>query len=148
MICLACALSGVIGFAALSLFNVHVPYYALFGVAIGLATAIPLLGIAFLIPAVILAMLQPGAGVIDVVGVVGIYVMVQGIEAVLIPVVMGREVELHPVVLIIALFLCGKLLGVLGLILAVPIAASVRILAREFLWPRVQAWADDPGPKW
>ena len=148
VICLACALTGVLGFAALSLFNVHVPYYALFGVAIGLATAIPLLGIAFLIPAVILAMLQPGAGVIDVAGVVGIYVLVQGVEAVLIPVVMGREVELHPVVLIIALFLCGKLLGVLGLILAVPIAASVGILAREFLWPRVQAWADHPDPKW
>ncbi len=54
---------------------------------------------------------------------------------------MGREVELHPVTLIVAMLLCGKLVGILGVILAVPIAASARILAREFLWPRVRKWA-------
>ena len=62
--------------------------------------------------------------------------MVQVLETVVLtPMIMGREVELHPVTLIIALLLCGKLLGILGLILAVPIAATCRILAREFFWP-------------
>jgi predicted PurR-regulated permease PerM len=89
----------------------------------------------------ILTWLQPGAGPWDLVMVVGIYAAIQAVEAVLIPIVMGRDIELHPVTLIVALLLCGKLLGVLGLILAVPIAATVRILARVYLWPRLRAWA-------
>jgi hypothetical protein len=45
------------------------------------------------------------------------------------------------VTLIVALLLCSKLLGILGLILAVPIAASFRILLREYFWPRMEAWS-------
>jgi len=71
--------------------------------------------------------------------------VVQGLETVVLtPTIMGREVELHPVVLILALLLCGKLLGILGLILAVPIAATIRILAREFVLPRLRTLAALP----
>ncbi len=142
VICIACAITGVLGFLVLKLFGIHVPYGFLFGIGIGLATAIPLAGLLFLLPAIAVTMIQPGAGVGSVVGVIGVYVVVQALEAVLIPTIMGREVELHPVILLIALFLCGKLLGVLGLILAVPIAASVRILAREYFWPRLKGWME------
>ena len=141
IICLACAVTGVLGFLGISLLGVHVPYGILFGVAIGLATAIPLAGLAFLIPALALTMLEPGSTGLHLLAVVGVYLLVQGLEAVLIPAIMGREVELHPVTLIVALLLCGKLLGVLGLILAVPIAASARILLREYFWPRLGNWA-------
>ncbi len=79
----------------------------------------------------------PSAGPLHGVLVFGVYGLVQATEAVLIPWILGREVELHPVWLIVALLLCGKLLGILGLILAVPIAATVRILSREYLWPRL-----------
>ncbi len=141
LICILCALMGVIGFIGISLLGVHVPYGMLFGVAIGLATAIPLAGLAFLLPALALTMLEPTATGWHLGAVFGVYLLVQGLEAVLIPVIMGREVELHPVTLIVALLLCGKLLGVLGLILAVPIAATARILLREYFWPRLGNWA-------
>jgi predicted PurR-regulated permease PerM len=137
----ACALTGVIGFLITDMVGVGTPYGVLFGIGIGLATIIPLAGILLLIPAMILTWLQPGAGPWDLVMVVGIYAAIQAVEAVLIPIVMGRDIELHPVTLIVALLLCGKLLGVLGLILAVPIAATVRILALVYLWPRLRAWA-------
>jgi predicted PurR-regulated permease PerM len=141
IICLLCSLVGVAGFLVLQLFGVSVPYGILFGVLLGLATPIPLAGIVIAVPAVALTMIQPGATPIDGVMVFVVYGLVQATEAVLIPVVLGREVEIHPVWLIIALLLCGKLLGVLGVILAVPIAATVRILGREYLWPRLRAWA-------
>jgi predicted PurR-regulated permease PerM len=137
----ACALTGVIGFLITDMVGVGTPYGVLFGIGIGLATIIPLAGILLLVPAMILTWLQPGAGPWDLVMVVGIYAAIQAVEAILIPIVMGRDIELHPVTLIVALLLCGKLLGVLGLILAVPIAATVRILARVYLWPRLRAWA-------
>ncbi len=146
LICVICALVGCIGFLAIGLFGVHVPYGMLWGIGLGLATAIPLAGLLFIIPAVALTMIQPGAGLPDLLAVLAVYGVVQGLEACLIPLIMGREVELHPVMLIVALLLCGKLLGVLGLILAVPIAASLRILLREYFWPRVKSWAE--SGKW
>lgn len=141
IICALCSLVGVAGFLALQLFGITVPYGILFGVLLGLVTPIPLAGIIVTIPALALTLLQPEAGGLHLVLVLLVYGLVQATEAVLIPIVLGREVEIHPVWLIIALLLCGKLMGVLGLILAVPIAATVRILGREYLWPRLKAWA-------
>ena len=142
LICTICSLVGCLGFLLIGFFGVHVPYGMLWGIGIGMATAIPLAGLLFVIPAVVLTMIAPGAGMTDLIAVFVVYGVVQGLEACLIPIIMGREVELHPVTLIVALLLCGKLLGVLGLILAVPIAASFRILLREYFWPRMKSWAD------
>ena len=142
LICVICSLVGCLGFLLIGLFGVRVPYGMLWGIGIGLATAIPLAGLLFVIPAALLTLIQPGAGLADLVWVFAVYAIVQGVEAALIPAIMGREVELHPVTLIVALLLCGKLLGVLGLILAVPIAASFRILLREYFWPRLKQWAE------
>lgn len=141
IICLLCSLVGVMGFLALQLFGVKVPYGILFGVLLGLVTPIPLAGIVVAAPAIALTMIGANAGPVDGVLVFGVYLLVQATEAVLIPLILGREVEIHPLWLIIALLLCGKILGVLGLILAVPIAATVRILGREYLWPRLRSWA-------
>ncbi len=141
IICVLCAMVGVAGFLALQLFGTKVPYGVLFGVLLGLVTPIPMAGVVLAVPAMALTMIQPGATPVDGILVLIVYGLVQTTEAVLIPWILGREVELHPVWLIIALLLCGKILGVLGLILAVPIAATVRILGREYLWPRLRAWA-------
>ena len=142
LICFICSLIGCIGFLIIGLFGVKVPYGMLWGIGIGLATAIPLAGLLFIIPAAALTMIQPGATFTDLALVFVVYGLVQGVEACLIPMIMGREVELHPVTLIVALLLCGKLLGILGLILAVPIAASLRILLREWFWPRLRHWSE------
>lgn len=148
IICALCSLTAIGGFWIIDLFGFTVPYATLFGLAIGMATAVPLAGLLFVIPAAILALLEPGAGPLSAVLVLAVYGVVQTLDTVLIPLVMGRDVELHPVVLIIALLLCAKLLGVLGLLLAVPIAATCRILAREFLWPRLRELVARPEGFW
>jgi predicted PurR-regulated permease PerM len=126
------------------MFGPGVPYAVLFALFIGLATAVPLAGFLFLVPAVVMTLLDGGTAMTATL-VIGVYTVVQLVEMlVLTPGIMGHEVELHPVTLIVALLLCGKLVGILGLILAVPIAASGRILAREFLWPWLKQWADQP----
>lgn len=141
---IVCALCGVliwIGFALAG-----VPYAALFGLLIGLSTAVPLAGLIFLVPAGLLVVMGGDETIWRLSVVTGVYVIVQTLEmTVFTPMIMGREVELHPVTLIIALLLCGQLLGILGLILAVPIAATLRILAREFLLPRLRSLAELPA---
>jgi predicted PurR-regulated permease PerM len=135
IVCFICSVLIYIGFLAVGISGTGVPYAVLFSLLIGLATAVPLAGLLFLVPAIIMTGLDGGSAV-TIALIIIVYTIVQVMETVVLtPTIMGREVELHPVTLIIALLLCGKLLGILGLILAVPIAATVRIVAREFFFP-------------
>jgi predicted PurR-regulated permease PerM len=64
--------------------------------------------------------------------VVAIYVVVHQIEAHIVsPLIMARSVQLHPVTVIIAVLVMGNLLGLAGVILAVPAAAVVTVLLEE-----------------
>ena len=56
----------------------------------------------------------------------------------LIPALVGRSVGLHPVTVLVATFVAGDLLGLFGMVLAVPIAAVLKILLSEFVMPEVR----------
>jgi predicted PurR-regulated permease PerM len=74
------------------------------------------------IPAIILAFVQ-GPAILGV-WVILLYTIIQQIENhVLVPIVLGRTVGLNPVVVIISLLIGAKLAGILGVIIAVPVAA-------------------------
>jgi predicted PurR-regulated permease PerM len=47
------------------------------------------------------------------------------------PKVVGRAVGLHPAISILSLLIGGKLFGLAGMVLAVPVAASIRIMILE-----------------
>ena len=66
-----------------------------------------------------------------IVAVMGIFLFGQFIEGnILVPKLVGDSVGLHPLWLMFALFAFGYLFGFLGLLLAVPLAAAVGVLAR------------------
>ncbi|MCR9172834.1 MAG: AI-2E family transporter [bacterium] len=61
--------------------------------------------------------------------VLGVYIAVQVIEGYLLtPYIVGRSVDLNPLVIIIGMIVFGALGGLLGLLLAVPIIATVKII--------------------
>ena len=73
-------------------------------------------------------------GVLDAVIVVGVVVAIQQIDGnVLQPVIMGRAVNLHPAVVLLALTAGGMLAGIIGAFMAVPIAAVATALVRK-MW--------------
>lgn len=75
-----------------------------------------------------------------------VFVVAEAVEAVLNPVLLGREVGLHPVTLLVSLFLFGDLFGLFGVLLAVPLAAIVKILGAEFILPELRLLAaEQPG---
>jgi len=47
------------------------------------------------------------------------------------PVVLSYNVDLHPLTVTLVLVIGGKLLGVLGLLIAIPVAASLKVIAQE-----------------
>jgi predicted PurR-regulated permease PerM len=139
-ICLILGVVAGIGFAI-----AHVPSWLVLAAVMGVATAIPLAPILVLVPVALLLYLS-GAEQSQYLIAGLTYLAVQGLEPVLVAVIMGAGVEMHPVILIVAILAFGALLGPSGALLAVPLAATARILTREFLYPQVRRMAGlDPA---
>jgi len=71
-------------------------------------------------------------GIAPALGIVGACVAIQAFEGnVLQPVVVGRAVELHPIVVLLAVGVGGAVAGIVGAVVAMPLAASAVSLLRE-----------------
>jgi predicted PurR-regulated permease PerM len=115
------------------LWALGMPYFLAFGVFAGVAAIVPFFGVLLstLLP-VLFALGAFGVTKALLVGALG--VVVHLIEANFVaPVVMERQVNLPPVITIAGVLLIGKLFGLGGLIIAVPILALVMILVRHIL---------------
>jgi len=121
------------GLTTFGLWLLGVPYFLAFGVFAGVAAIVPFFGV--LLSTVLPALFALGAfGVTKALLVAALGVLVHIIEANFVaPVVMERQVNLPPVVTIAGVLLIGKLFGLGGLIIAVPILALVMILVRHVL---------------
>ena len=117
----------------LGLWALGMPYFLAFGVFAGVAAIVPFFGV--LLSTVLPALFALGAfGVTKVLLVTALGVLVHLIEANFVaPVVMERQVNIPPVLTIAGVLLIGKLFGLSGLIIAVPILALVMILVRHIL---------------
>ena len=121
----------------LGLWALGMPYFLAFGVFAGVAAIVPFFGV--LLSTLLPALFALGAfGVTKALLVGALGVVVHLIEANFVaPVVMERQVNLPPVVTIAGVLLIGKLFGLGGLIIAVPILALVMILVRHILLGQV-----------
>lgn len=118
-------MSGVT-YAALALVF-HLPYALPIALATGVLEVIPLLGpiLAGTIAALV-AVVHGGPGLM--LGVIAAYFVLRQTEDQLVmPLVVGRAVHLHPLVTIFAVLAGSAIWGVLGAVMAVPIAAAVRV---------------------
>ncbi len=110
---------GLMCYIGLSL--LHVKYALILSLIIMVLELVPMVGpVLAAIPAVALAFLQsPALGL----WVIVLYIVVQQLENhVLVPIILGRTLNLNPVVVIIALLVGERLAGIPGMILAVPIS--------------------------
>lgn len=117
----------------LGLWLLRVPYFLAFGVFAGVAAIVPFFGT--LLSTVIPALIALGvSGLTKALAVAGVGVAVHLIEANFVsPVVMERQVNLPPVLTIAGVLLLGKLFGLAGLVVAVPILAVIMVLVRHLL---------------
>lgn len=114
-----------------------VPYALTLGLWAGLTEVIPYLGpFLGLIPALLIAFAYSETLLIPILVIV-IYALVQQLEAnFLVPKVMEKAVGLSPIIIIFAILVGGKLMGVTGVILAVPAAAAISVIIKE--WPKLK----------
>ncbi len=62
------------------------------------------------------------------------------------PLIQGKGTGMDIPTIVFASIAGGALAGVYGLILAIPVAACVKILLKEVFWPRFRAWAEGRSP--
>ncbi len=122
-----------IGFSIIGL-----PMAVPFGLFVGLLNMVPYLQAVGLVPGVLLAGVRAiesdSSFVVSVILVLVVFGVVQVIQDALItPRVMGRATGLRPVAILLGVFIWGKLLGFLGLLLAIPLTCLGIAYYRRFI---------------
>lgn len=141
--------------STLALYIVGLPYWALVGMITGLFNLVPLIGpfIGGAIAAfVAFTTNTPGEGLLQLdpgwqlaIGSAIALVTVQQIDNHIVsPNVVARTVKLHPVTVMLALLAGGTILGLWGMLLAVPLVAGVKILILH-AWDTQMTWPP-PAP--
>ena len=112
------------------LFVVRFPYPFLLGALAGVMGVIPFLGLVLsIIPAVIVALVS-GSVLVSLVKVAVVYGSLQILDGgVISPRIVGDSVGLHPVWIVLALSVGGFFFGFVGLLIGVPVAVGVKLVA-------------------
>lgn len=112
-----------------------VPYAVVLAVAVGILGLIPLVGAT--IGAILVAAVALSQGVGIMVIVLVYYVIYQQIENyVIVPRIMSRTVSVPGAIVVVAVLAGGTLMGVLGALVAIPVAAGLLLLYNEVVIPR------------
>ncbi|HEX8899145.1 MAG TPA: AI-2E family transporter, partial [Chthoniobacterales bacterium] len=133
---LVCLIDGTL--IGTALYFAGLNFAPLIGVLVVILTMIPYVGIILCwIPAVLIAAGQWGDWIHPLI-VTGVFVVVQNLEAIFVaPRIVGNSVGLHPMTVIVSIFVWGLLIGgLLGPILAVPLTATIKVLLARYVWGR------------
>jgi predicted PurR-regulated permease PerM len=117
----------VASIAAIGLMIVGLPYALALGVLAGLLNIVPYIGpaIALLLAAAAGLFISPAAAVWAVIAVV----VAQQVDALyLAPRILGKQVDLHPLLVVFAFLTGAALFGVVGMVLAVPVLAVAKAM--------------------
>ncbi|WP_237479317.1 AI-2E family transporter [Lichenibacterium dinghuense] len=107
----------------------HVSFAPLVSVAVGVLEIIPVVGPAASIALFAVAAVVDGHGLWTFASFMGLAIFLRvSTDNVVGPLVLGRAVTLHPVVIIIAFLIGASLFGIIGVFVAVPVAAAVKIV--------------------
>ena len=122
----------------IGLWALGVPYWLTFGLFAGVAAIVPFFGtlVSTLLPALFVLGASGGPG--RALAVIGLGVFIHLIEGNLVsPLIMQRQVNLPPVLTILSVLIMGKLLGPVGLLVAVPTLVLVDVIVRRVLMNRI-----------
>lgn len=134
-------LTAMVVLAALTAFGLYllgVPYWLTFGVFTGAVAIVPFFGtlLSTILPAAfVLALPNGGTRALLV---LGLGVVIHLIEGNFVgPLIASRRVEIPPVLSILSVLIIGKLLGAVGLLVAVPTVAMLRVVVNRILLQRM-----------
>jgi predicted PurR-regulated permease PerM len=124
------------GLSMVVLVAVGVPYVVPLGLLVAVLDLIPLVGAT--IAAVLVSAVAFTEGLVPGIVVAAFFIAYQQLENHLVqPLVYGRTVKIAPLAVLVAVLVGAQLLGVLGALAAIPVAASLQVILEEILsWRR------------
>jgi predicted PurR-regulated permease PerM len=127
-------IAGVLTFGWLIVF--HVPYPLLLSIMVALLDLVPVVGST--VAGVAVALVTLTVSVPLCLATIGFFIVYRlGEDYVLVPRIIGNVVQVPALVTVVAVLIGGALLGIVGALVAIPIAAALLLLAREVLFPRL-----------
>lgn len=131
---LVSAITGAATLVWLLIFGV--PYAILLAVMVAILDLIPVVGT--IIGGVLISLVALTVSLPVCLATAGFFLLYKFIEDyLLVPKVIGRTVKVPALVTVVAVLLGGALLGIIGALVAIPIAAAALLLAHEVLYPRL-----------
>lgn len=113
-----------------------IPYALLLGMFVALADLVPVIGST--IGGIIVSLVALTVSIPVALATIGFYVGYRLAEDyLLVPRVMGHAVQVSAVVSIVAVLIGGALMGIVGALVAIPLAAVLRLLIDEIVFPRL-----------
>lgn len=114
-----------------------VPYPLLLGLLVGLLDLVPIIGST--VGGVVVALVALTVSLPIAIATAGFYALYRFLEDYLLtPRVMGRTVNVPGLVTVVATILGGAVLGIVGALIAIPLAAGVKVLLHELAAPRLE----------
>ena len=125
-----CTIVGVI--IGVGLYFLNLKFAFIIGIISGVLNFIPYLGpIVGLFLALIFALGQPWWILLLI---IILFVFANQVEAMYLnPTILGKELGLHPLTVIFSMLVCGQILGILGVLIAVPLVAILKVLFVKYL---------------
>jgi predicted PurR-regulated permease PerM len=133
---LVCLVDGILIGTALTIFGLN--FAPVIGALVVILTMIPYIGIIICwVPAVLIAAFQWGDWTHPII-VTLIFIFIQNLEGIFYaPRIVGNYVGLHPMTVIVSIFVWGLIIGgVIGPLLAVPLTATIKVLLARYVWRR------------
>jgi len=140
---LACLFVSILSYIALWLFKINYPFaLALFA---GITNIIPIVGP--ILAGVMIALIAALDSWLKAFLILIVFILIQQIEGnILTPILTKKFIGLPPALVLISLLIGGKLWGVLGAILAIPLAGIVFEFTRDYLKKRKESCTPPPAP--
>jgi putative heme transporter len=110
----------------------HLPNPAALGLMVGLLGVITFIGPIIAGAVVAIVALSTGGPTLAVVAVAFLFVLRQLENILLMPAILGRAVNLHPLIALFAVVVGSTTFGVVGTFLALPVAAAINVALHEF----------------
>jgi predicted PurR-regulated permease PerM len=131
---LVCLVDGILIGTALTIIGLN--FAAVIGAMVVVLTMVPYIGIIICwVPAVLIAAFQWGDWTHPIL-VTAIFIVIQNLEGLFYaPRIVGNYVGLHPMTVIVSIFVWGLTIGgVIGPLLAVPLTATLKVLFGRYVW--------------
>ncbi len=121
----------VSSFLCVGLSLLQVPYALVLGVLAGLLNLMPFVG--SMLTATFSVLVAANHSLTLGALVVGLFAIEQWFESnLIVPHLLGRQVDMHPVIVLFAILIGATIMGLPGALVAVPVASAILLLAEEF----------------